>query len=82
MSTKVYNCETRECDVCGKKVTETGLRFGGSVFSGWMNLVITDGSTMLARLLRKKNFDVCGTECLKKLIEMNYRVPEKKAPFN
>ena len=62
--------KVRICDVCKKKVTDSGeTMFGGSVFNGWFRLEITAGGTALRDTLTQTEWDICGKDCLKKLVE-------------
>ena len=61
------NAEILTCDVCGKTVSDSGeAMYGGSVFSGWYQLVEHGGSSELSELRRKKDWDIRGIECLRK----------------
>lgn len=54
--------ERRICDECGKTVDQSEMTIGGSPFHGWLEVVVTDGSTMLPRR-GLGNLDFCCNEC-------------------
>jgi hypothetical protein len=54
-----------KCDQCGKEVSDDGCAWiGGHPFSGWLSVKEHGGSTQLAELQRKKEWDICSLECL------------------
>lgn len=62
--------KVRICDICKKRVSDSGeTMFGGSVFSGWFNIEMTVGSSNVNELKTQREWDVCGKECLKKLVD-------------
>ena len=58
------------CDVCSRKASDGGGGWiGGHPWDGWFHLNQHGGSTMLSELQRKRDWDICSKECLKKLAE-------------
>jgi len=58
--------DIRECDVCGKKVSDNGYpNFGGSVFSGWYSVRVVGGGTSIDELQSQHSWDVCSSNCLR-----------------
>lgn len=56
------------CDVCEETATATGeISFGGHPFDGWFHIDRHGGATNLKSLRKKKQWDVCSPDCLKKL---------------
>lgn len=58
----------RVCDVCNVRVSDEGeIYCGGHPHSGWFTVNQTNGSSALRELNKKRQWDVCSRECLKKL---------------
>lgn len=56
------------CDVCKKRVSDDGeMHFGGHPHAGWFAVEMHGGPTDLRSLRSQKEWDVCGTKCLKAL---------------
>lgn len=56
----------RICDHCEAQKMDDGVpRIGGSVFTGWVEVKLIDGSTHLDALRKKKDFDFCSFNCMK-----------------
>jgi hypothetical protein len=51
------------CDKCNKTVIEESIPFGGSAYTGWIQIKVIDGSTQLDRLRAKKSWEFCCKEC-------------------
>lgn len=68
MTTK--HATIRKCDTCGKQNIDDHTMIGGSPFQGWLSIHRTNGNTSLSWLYRQHQWDVCGTECLKRLINV------------
>lgn len=64
------NIKRRTCDNCNKTVDQTEISYGGSIFSGWLHVTRTDGST---RFPRADNgpWDFCSTECCTIFLNQN-----------
>jgi len=60
--------ERRTCDCCGKDAVADldNPTIGGHPFHGWFEIQQHGGSTQLAQLKKKRNWDLCGEECLRK----------------
>ena len=57
------------CDACSKRVTDEGeTHFGGHPHWGWFAIEKHGGKTDLESLREKRQWDVCGVQCLKKLV--------------
>lgn len=59
--------EVRICDNCRNEAFEDAHNphFGGSPFSGWLQVRVTNGSTTLEALAAQKEFDFCSKKCLR-----------------
>ena len=56
------------CDVCKKKVVDSGeMWIGGHPHAGWFAVQKHGGPTNLESLREQKEWDVCGIKCLAKL---------------
>ena len=49
------------------------MMFGGNIFSGWFRLELTVGTANVDQLQTQKEWDVCGKECLKKLVDERFK---------
>lgn len=66
--------DVRTCDQCGKVASEAtdNRMIGGSVWSDWLRVERTGGSTALAALHRDNGpWDFCRTECAVKHLTAN-----------
>lgn len=64
-----HKATVRICDICKKRVSDEGeITFGGHVHSGWFLIDQTSGSTKLSELKKKREWDVCGIDCLRLLV--------------
>ena len=66
--------DERTCDQCGKVAEEAinNCTIGGSVWSGWLRVERTGGSTALAALQRDNGpWDFCGAECAVEYLAAN-----------
>lgn len=63
------NIDERKCDQCEKVVTQSEKMFGGSPFNSWLQVIRTDGTTVLPR---KDNgpWDFCCIDCLIKFFTL------------
>lgn len=60
--------EIMTCDICGKETSDEGVVwYGGHPFNGWLSIQRINGSSALAALQTKKDWDICSNECLIKL---------------
>lgn len=65
-----HQATVRICDICKKRVSDNGeISYGGSVHTGWFTVEQTSGSTQLSELKKQREWDVCGVECLRRLVE-------------
>jgi hypothetical protein len=59
--------EVRVCDGCNVRVSDQGeIRYGGSMFTGWLHIELTDGGTSLTSLRRQREWDYCCEGCMLK----------------
>lgn len=68
--------DERTCDQCGKVASEASNNrmIGGSVWSGWLRVERTGGSTGLAALQRNNGtWDFCGAACCIEFLSANVR---------
>lgn len=58
----------RKCDECGKTEEVSGIRIGGTMFAGWLQLTLADCSGATGRGPSRSPWDFCCADCLIKFL--------------